>query len=125
MENVSRPAIYSILVVEDDPAIRMMLEDMLEELCANVTLVATADEGLIALQMQSWQLLITDVQTPGKLNGLQLAITAREQRPALEVIVTSGYHNALGMPLPLGVSFLAKPWSLKDFYALVEYHLAK
>jgi len=125
MDNKKHPAVHSVLIVEDEPAIRVMLEIMLEDMPVTVTAVATADEGLEELYRQHWHLIITDVQTPGSANGLHLARAARQHQPQVEVIVMSGYHNAMGLPLPPGVSFLAKPWTLTEFYTLVESHLAK
>ncbi|MGR6497966.1 response regulator [Pseudomonas fulva] len=124
MNNKTQATIQSILVVEDEPAIRMMIETMLEDLPVAVTLVATADEGFHALHSQIWRLIITDVQTPGRSNGIELASAALAHQPEIQVIVMSGYHNAMGLPLPEGASFLSKPWSLKEFYELVEFHLS-
>ncbi|MDP9666345.1 response regulator [Pseudomonas sp. SWI7] len=125
MNSNNSPLIQAVLVVEDEPAIREMLANMLEDFPVAITSVATADEGFLELYRQPWALLITDVQTPGRTNGIELASAARKHQPEIEVIVMSGYHNALGLPLPPNVSFLAKPWSLDDLYALVEVYLAK
>lgn len=125
MNDQTLRSVRSILVVEDEPAIRVMLETMLEDLPVAVTMVATADEGFLALQSQAWELIITDVQTPGRSNGIELASAAIELQPKIQVIVMSGYHNAMGHPLPPGASFMSKPWSLEDFYALVDFHLSK
>nr|WP_236165683.1 response regulator [Pseudomonas fulva] len=124
MNNKTQSAIQTILVVEDEPAIRVMIETMLEDLPVAVTLVATADEGFQALHSQTWRLIITDVQTPGRSNGIELARAALAHLPVVQVIVMSGYHNAMGLPLPAGASFLSKPWSLEEFYELVKFHLS-
>ncbi|MBF8779326.1 response regulator [Pseudomonas fulva] len=109
-----------VLLVEDEPSLRELVTMALEELGANVTAVATADEGAAILAQQTWTLLLTDVRTPGVLDGLELACLARRQKPCLNIVVMSGYHNNLSAPLPPDVEFLAKPWSLKDFNALVS-----
>lgn len=124
MNTKTRTPPYAILLVEDEPAIRDLIEIMLEGLPVEITSVCTADEGLLALHSQPWSLIITDVQTPGKAKGFHLATAARQHLPQVQVIVMSGYNDDIGVPLPPGVSFLAKPWRLDDFYALVTFHLA-
>lgn len=73
---------------------------------AVVTAVATADDGNEALRKQDWTLLITDVQTPGLLNGVDLAWMASQQKPQTRVIVMSGYYEFAGRVLPPGARFL-------------------
>lgn len=124
MNNAPRTSPYAILLVEDEPAIGELIEIMLEDLSAEITSVATADEGLVALQRQSWDLIITDVQTPGRANGFHLAHVARQYLPQVGVILMSGYYDEVGTAVAPGISFLAKPWTLDDFYALVTQYLA-
>lgn len=123
--NNNYPLIRAVLVVEDEPAIREMLTNLLEDFPVAITSVATADAGFLELFRQPWALLITDVRTPGETNGIELASAACKHQPQIEVIVMSGYHSLLSQPLPPNVSFLAKPWSLDDLLRLVEVHLAK
>ncbi len=96
----------------------------LEDLGAEVTAVATADEGAAMLTRQAWALLLTDVRTPGTLDGLELACLARQQTPGLNIVVMSGYHNKLASPLPPNVDFLPKPWSMQDFNTLIGDQLS-
>lgn len=124
MNNTPRTLPYAILLVEDEPAIRDMIEIILEDLSAEITSVATVDEGLVALKGQSWDLIIADVQTPGHANGFHLAHVARQHLPQTGVILMSGYHDEAGVPLAPGVSFIAKPWKLDDFNALITFYLA-
>lgn len=80
--------------------IRELLTLYLEEWGAMVTGVATADDGNEALRKQDWTLLITDVQTPGLLNGVDLAWMASQQKPQTRIIVMSGYYEFAGRVLP-------------------------
>ncbi|MDZ5605367.1 response regulator [Pseudomonas sp. RP23018S] len=114
-----------ILLVEDERMIRELIVFALEDLGATVKAVETADEGLAALEQAPWSLLLTDVQTPGMLDGMQLAWRAQSQAPELAVVVMSGYHDGFALPLPEGAVFLPKPWSIDQFYQVIEGQLAR
>jgi len=114
----------AVLLIEDEPALRDLITFMLEDLGATVTAVATADEGIALLEQQPpWAVVMTDVRTPGRASGLQLAALARPKLPRAAIIVTSGYHSAINDALPQGVSFLPKPWTMEALLALVVPHL--
>ncbi|MGO3986478.1 response regulator [Pseudomonas sp. SAS7] len=114
----------AVLLIEDEPALRDLITFMLEDLGATVTAVATADEGIALLDQQPpWAVVMTDVRTPGRASGLQLAALARPKLPRAGIIVTSGYHSAINDSLPHGVSFLPKPWTVEALLALVVPHL--
>lgn len=99
--------------------IRELLTLYLEEWGAMVTAVATADDGNEALRKQDWTLLITDVQTPGLLNGVDLACMASQQKPQTRIIVMSGYYEFAGRVLPPGAEFLPKPWPITQLQELL------
>ena len=104
-----------ILVVEDEPDVRDSTAGMIEELGYAVL---TAADGHAALRLLAdhpeIRLLFTDVGLPGGFNGRQLADAAREARPGLLVLYTTGYaRNAIvhnGMLDP-GVELMVKPFS--------------
>lgn len=116
---------HAILLIEDEPAIREMIKIILEDLPAEITSVATADEGIVALQRQPWNLIIADVQTPGRYDGFHLAHVARQHLPQTGIILMSGYYGEFDAPRSPGLSFIEKPWKVDDFYALVTFHLAE
>lgn len=113
----------SVLLVEDEPALRELITMLLEDLGAPVTALATADEGIAALNLQPWSLVITDVRTPGVATGLHLAWIARKELPDTAIIVSSGYHPEMDEALPPDIQFLQKPWSLERFIECVRPHL--
>lgn len=115
----------SILVVEDDPIIRALLTDALADTGALVSAVATAEQGLDAMIEKPWSLLLTDVETPGSIDGLELAWLTSEKRPDTSIIVMSGRYDLMGRELPGGAQFLLKPWLLQDLMAAVGDHLPK
>ena len=81
----------SVLVVEDDMLIRLMITDELRDRGFGVIEAANADEAVILLQSQApVDLVFTDVRMPGSMDGIGLAKLVRETRPELKVVVASG-----------------------------------
>jgi signal transduction histidine kinase len=81
-----------VLVVEDDPAVLAMAVETLEALGYQVTTANTAAAALKKLKgRKAFELLFSDVVMPGGVNGVELAHLARAERPALKVLLTSGY----------------------------------
>jgi DNA-binding NtrC family response regulator len=110
-----------VLVVEDDELLRALLIEVISDTGAFVEAVDTADAGLMAFERSpSIGLLITDVMTPGCLNGWELARAVHERRPELPVIITSGYCEQPTYELPSNASFLAKPWPLAQLSDMVK-----
>jgi signal transduction histidine kinase len=104
-----------ILVVEDDPDVRVFSVQMLRELGYGVIEAANAEAALRALQASPGvRLLFTDVGPPGGVNGRQLADRARRLRPDLRILFTTGYagdpivHHGR---LDAGVELIGKPFS--------------
>jgi signal transduction histidine kinase/ActR/RegA family two-component response regulator len=81
-----------ILLVEDDPTVLSLTTDMLSGLGYRVTTATRAAEALAFLQSDAEiDLLFSDVVMPGGVSGVSLARTARELRPGLKVLLTSGF----------------------------------
>jgi PAS domain S-box-containing protein len=81
-----------ILLVEDDPTVLSLTSDMLAGLGYEVTTATNAAEALAVLQSDAEvDLLFSDVVMPGGVSGVSLARTARELRPKLKVLLTSGF----------------------------------
>ncbi|MBN2975610.1 response regulator [Pseudomonas fluorescens] len=100
----------TILVVEDDAIVRMLIVDVLEELEYTVLEAADAEEALKVVQnAQSIDLMMTDVGLPD-MDGKQLATKVRELRPALPILFASGY--AENIDVPAGMQVIAKPFSI-------------
>lgn len=107
----------TVLVVEDEPTVRLLVTDVLEDLGYTVIEATESVGGLRVLQSNTRiDLLITDVGLPGGLNGRQLADAARVRRAGLKVLFITGYaENALlsqGQLEP-GMSVLTKPFAVE------------
>jgi CheY-like chemotaxis protein len=102
-----------VLVVEDEPLIRLLVIEILSEAGFEVLEAQDPAEALTVLKSdEQIDVLLTDVRMPGCMDGFQLAEIAKRRRPKLGVIVTSGYI-ARG-DVPSGTNFLHKPFSASD-----------
>lgn len=101
----------TILVVEDDAIVRMLVVDVLEELDF---MVLEADGGEQALETfkdvnQRIDLMMTDFGLP-VMDGRELAARARAIRPNLPILFASGYAESLEVPVDMHV--IGKPFSI-------------
>ena len=107
----------TVLVVDDEPTVRMLVSEVLQELGYTAIEVADGSTGLQVLRSdQRIDLLITDVGLPGGINGRQVADGAREVRPDLKVLFITGYaENAVvgNGHLEPGMQVLAKPFPME------------
>jgi CheY-like chemotaxis protein len=108
----------TVLVVDDEATVRMLVTETLEELGYAAIEAYDGPSGLAILQSEARiDLLVTDVGLPG-LNGRQLADAARVRRPGLKILFMTGYaHNAAignGTALEKGMEIMTKPFALDD-----------
>ncbi|MEO9065181.1 MAG: PAS domain S-box protein [Burkholderiaceae bacterium] len=119
----------TVLVVDDEPIIRMLITELLAELGYVSIEASTGVEGLRILQSDTpIALLISDVGLPGGMNGRQMAEAARLARPHLKVLYATGYaENALigGGALEPGTHVLNKPFSLDELAQKIQLILPK
>ncbi|SDE40419.1 PAS domain-containing protein [Limimaricola pyoseonensis] len=104
----------TILLVEDDVAVRRTARDLLEDLGYGVIEAADADEGLAAIESgRDLDLLLTDVVMPGRLTSRQMAERAQALHPGLPVLFASGYSRDAIVHdgrLDEGIQLLRKPY---------------
>jgi CheY-like chemotaxis protein len=107
----------TVLVVEDEPFVLMLLTDFLEEQGYAVLSANDAQSALTSLRADhEIALLLTDVGLPG-MSGRALAETARRVRPSLPVLFATGYgdgHEELGDSLAIGMAVIAKPFDMEQ-----------
>jgi PAS domain S-box-containing protein len=108
----------TVLVVDDEPTVRMLITEVLEDLGYTALDAADGASGLKALQSDlRIDLLITDVGLPGGMNGRQLADAGRVSRPDLKVLFVTGYaeNAAIGNGyLETGMHVMTKPFALHE-----------
>jgi CheY-like chemotaxis protein len=102
----------TILVVEDEILVRAMIADELRDQGYRVIEATQADDALAVLRSGvPVELVLTDVQMPGPLDGLGLARLIRADYPAIKVIIASG--RVRGTAIEAGASaFFAKPYDV-------------
>lgn len=112
----------TVLVVEDEVLIRLLIVDELREAGFAVIEAACADEAFsLFASGQHVDLVFTDVRMPGQVDGLGLARELQAQHPALPVIITSGNtmaSDAAGLGL-----FVSKPYAVRGVVAMIEERL--
>jgi two-component system, response regulator PdtaR len=106
------PAPRYVLVVEDEPIIRMNAVDMLEDAGFEVLEAANADAALALLEARSHKIaaLFTDIHMPGSMDGMALIALVAERWPHIRPFVTSGHTTLRDADIPDHGRFLAKPY---------------
>lgn len=104
--------IATVLIVEDDTLVRMHGTDILEDAGYDVLEAANAQEALMILtERQDVHVLFSDVDMPGRMDGLDLARLVYERWPHIHLLLTSGHHSVQSADLPDRGKFVRKPWS--------------
>jgi signal transduction histidine kinase len=105
----------TVLVVEDDPSVRMLVLEVLHELGYTACEAADAKEAIpILTSGRRIDLMVSDVGLPG-INGRQLAVIARHHRPDLKVLFMTGYAESAAVRsgfLDQGMEMIVKPFAL-------------
>jgi CheY-like chemotaxis protein len=117
-----------VLVVEDDPHVRLLLERLVSGAGYRVLSASSGAEALAALGAPGAEvdLLLTDLGL-GDVHGGELARRALELMPGLPVIYSSGQAGdaALGREMPAGEAFLLKPYSAEDLERVLDVIFAR
>lgn len=110
-----------VLVVEDEPILRMLAVDIVEEAGFEAIEASDANEAVAILEARAdIRLVFTDVDMPGGMDGLKLAASIRDRWPPIEVIVTSGKPLPEDLTLPARVVFIPKPLDLKRLTSTLQ-----
>lgn len=110
MLQVQSPSIQ-VLIVEDEPLVRMVARATLEEAGFEPVEAATADEALRILSgAHEFAAVVSDIEMPGEMNGLDLAWAIRTHWPKIAVVLTSGRQLPRPTDMPQKVRFVAKPY---------------
>ena len=112
----------SVLLVEDEALISDLVVDVLSECGFAVHAEAKAEAALRYLESGAEvDILFTDINLAGDMDGSMLAERARKQRPALPIVYCSGRYSpsALSPPVPRSI-FVRKPYDTADIARLLE-----
>lgn len=118
----------TVLVVDDEPSVRMLVSDVLHELGYSVLEAADSVSGLEILQSdRRIDLLISDVGLPGGMNGRQMADAGRAVRPDLKVLFITGYAENAALEnghVGPGMHVITKPFALDTLATRVRDMMA-
>jgi CheY-like chemotaxis protein len=110
----------AVLIVEDEPLVRMLAIEEFEEIGF---VVHAANDAASALEMleriEPLELLFTDIQMPGPSNGWQLGRRARELKPDIAIIYATGYGGDQAEPVE-GSATVRKPYLFSDIKAALR-----
>jgi CheY-like chemotaxis protein len=113
-----------VLVVDDEPAVRMLIVDVLRELGYTALEAGTGASGLAVLQSGlGVDLVVTDVGLPGGMNGRQMVDAARVGTPDLKALFITGYaENAVirSGHLEPGMHVMTKPFAIDHLAARIR-----
>jgi CheY-like chemotaxis protein len=110
-----------VLVVEDEPLLRLAAVDFIREAGFETIEATNADEAIAVLEARDdIRIVFTDIDMPGSMDGLKLATAVRGRWPPIEIIVTSGKYNVRADQLPARGEFIGKPYSERDVVAALR-----
>jgi signal transduction histidine kinase len=109
-----------VLLVEDNEDVAAGVAAVLETFGCAVRHEPTADQAFDVLTGgERFELVLSDIQMPGKLNGIDLAEKVRSAWPTQKIALMTGYADELERARRLGVAILAKPFNIEELHALV------
>ncbi len=111
----------TVLIVEDEMMLRMRAVDMVEDAGFSSVEAVNADDALAILESRSdIELLFTDIQMPGSMDGLKLAHAVHERWPSIKIILVSGQLKLTDDDKPVDSRFFRKPLDVKQMTAELQ-----
>ena len=109
VDRVSEP--IRVLVVEDEALVRIVISDHLRDDGFDILEAANANEAIVLLETHAdIQILFTDIDMPGSMDGLELSAIARHRWPLVRIVIASGQGLLDIVDLPEGGLFYSKPY---------------
>jgi CheY-like chemotaxis protein len=117
----------TILVVEDNDALRRVIVRQLNSLGYRVLEANQADAALHLMEQGSIDVLLTDIVMPGGKDGVELAGQAKQRWPKIAVVLTSGFSQAKpnGISPPPGTPLLSKPYRRENLAQAIREALLR
>jgi len=110
-----------ILFVEDDAEVAQATAELLQDIGYQPVEAGDADAALAALERDpTIALVLSDIVMPGRLNGLELARSLRQQRPELPVLLATGYSQYVGAATREGFGLVEKPYRRASLAASIR-----
>lgn len=110
-----------VLLVEDEADLLAMVSEALDLHGMAVTEAQTGEKAIEILRREPpFDIVISDIAMPGSASGIDVAREVAERHPAVRVILTSGHPLSHFPPLPKRISFLPKPYRVKQLIDLLS-----
>jgi DNA-binding NtrC family response regulator len=112
----------AVLIIDDEPLMRLSMEDALHAAGCEVRAAATGPEGLALLEQIPFDIVITDLRLPGA-DGLTLLQAAKQRSPRTEVVVITAHgsvETAVGAMKAGAYDYITKPFSMEELLLIVE-----
>jgi DNA-binding NtrC family response regulator len=121
---MNQQTVPKILVVEDEPLVRVNAAEMIEEAGWRALEAENSAEALRVLaDHRDVAVLFTDINMPGDMDGLALADCVHKLHPQIELVVTSGKAVIADAALPDAGTFLRKPYGYEELTEAIERKL--
>jgi len=119
-------ALPTVLVVEDEMMLRMRAVDIVEDAGFTSIEAVNADDALAILESRSdIELLFTDIQMPGSIDGLKLAHAVHERWPLIKIMIVSGQLKLTDADKPVDSRFYGKPLDVKHMVGQMQDMMGK
>jgi two-component sensor histidine kinase/ActR/RegA family two-component response regulator len=119
-------ALPTVLIVEDEMILRMRAVDIVEDAGFTPIEAVNADDALAILESRSdIELLFTDIQMPGSIDGLKLAHAVHERWPLIKIMIVSGQLKLTDADKPVDSRFFGKPLDVKHMVAQMQDMMGK
>jgi DNA-binding NtrC family response regulator len=111
-----------VLIIDDEPLMRLSMEDALRAVGCEVHAAATGADGLTMLEKGEYDIIITDLRLPG-LDGLTILKAAKQRSSRTEVVVITAYgsvETAVGAMKAGAYDYITKPFSMDELLLIIE-----
>lgn len=110
-----------VLIVEDEPLLRLMAEELIEDGGFDVVSVPDAASAVRVLEARlDIRIVFTDIDMPGGMDGIRLAAVIRERWPPIEIVVTSSHVRIEEHQMPTRGVFVSKPYDGQQLVGLLR-----
>lgn len=110
-----------VLVVEDEPLLRLLAVDFIEDAGFEVIEADTADAAVTILETRTdIRIVFTDIDMPGSMDGMSLAAAVRDRWPPIEIVIVSGHKRPVSTALPKRAVFFPKPYDINAVTAALQ-----
>jgi len=122
LRQANAPKKQVVLVVEDEPLLRLMAIDLVEDAGFEAVEARDAAEAIHILEGRSdIRIVFTDIDMPGTMDGLKLAAAVRDRWPPIKIIITSGHFRLEDGGIPAHTVFFPKPYDPAEIASTMHW----